>query len=82
MFQNLLYSTTLSPDLKELFLLVVSAVMKVIFFLFFVNEHIILSMKGRDVRNTYLLTEHKNTSSKEKKLIYVLGWDLIFYQSD
>lgn len=52
------------------------------FFSLVVNEHIILSMKGRDVRNTYLLTEYQNTSSKEKKLIYVLGWDLIFYQSD
>lgn len=56
--------------------------MKVIFS-FFVNEHIILSMKGGDARNTYLLTEHKNCNFQGKKKSFMfLDETIISFQSD
>lgn len=44
-----------------------------VIFSFSMNEYIILSMKGGDVRNTFLLTEHKIVISKEKK-IHLSSW--------
>lgn len=83
MFQNLLYRPTFfKPWFTKIMFVSCLSSDESDFFSFVVYEHIILSVKGGDVRKTYLLTEHKMATSKEKKLIYVLRWDLIFYQSD
>lgn len=44
-----------------------------VIFSFSMNEHIILSMKGGDVRNTYLLTEHKICNFQGEK-IHLSSW--------